>query len=216
LVDLGLNENFFGSSIYNEGSPFGAPKPESSMARRTTPEHYKGLATWMNEITGGSQYRTGAIDFNPDALSYFINQQGGSAAGFWFTKLPDFATRVTAGAEVEARGTPFLRKLSGRVTQYKDREKFYGYRDEIEQIYREAKTLDGSDLTKFRAEFGGKLDLRKDLKAVEKQLKALRKRRDLIYGQSLGIRVESQRIGFIDDRMKAVIDKFAIKYKAVE
>ncbi|MCG7587257.1 LPD38 domain-containing protein, partial [Photobacterium sp. OFAV2-7] len=41
FVEVGLNENFMGGTIYNENMPFGTPKPNSMLGRRSTNQEYK-------------------------------------------------------------------------------------------------------------------------------------------------------------------------------
>jgi hypothetical protein len=65
LVDLSMNENFMGSSIYTENFAFGPPKPESSLGRRNTNPLWTGVSKLLNEATGGTDNIAGAIDVNP-------------------------------------------------------------------------------------------------------------------------------------------------------
>ncbi|EFF6124441.1 hypothetical protein BWZ59_005033, partial [Escherichia coli] len=56
FANLAMNENFMGAQIYQENMPFGTPKPDSQLGRRSTPEAYKAFASWLNAFSGGSQY----------------------------------------------------------------------------------------------------------------------------------------------------------------
>ncbi|EJZ9662731.1 hypothetical protein OKA28_005451, partial [Escherichia coli] len=44
FANLAMNENFMGAQIYQENMPFGTPKPDSQLGRRSTPEAYKAFA----------------------------------------------------------------------------------------------------------------------------------------------------------------------------
>ncbi|HIB7463952.1 TPA: LPD5 domain-containing protein, partial [Escherichia coli] len=68
FANLAMNENFMGAQIYQENMPFGTPKPDSQLGRRSTPEAYKAFASWLNAFSGGSQYRPGAVDITPESL----------------------------------------------------------------------------------------------------------------------------------------------------
>ncbi|EOT3440034.1 LPD5 domain-containing protein, partial [Escherichia coli] len=48
FANLAMNENFMGAQIYQENMPFGTPKPDSQLGRRSTPEAYKAFAFWLN------------------------------------------------------------------------------------------------------------------------------------------------------------------------
>lgn len=212
IVDIAMNENFMGSTIYNENFPFGTPKPDSSLARRSTPEAYKKLAEWLNDVSGGSQYRSGAVDINPDVLNYIVDYVGGSAYSFFGTKMPDAITRSMAGIEMEPHKTPFLSRVSGKVLPYEDMDKFYQSRDEIGQIQNELKALSGIERARFQQEYKDKLQLKGMIKSTENQLKLLRKQRDRIYEQDLPLKERDAKLKEIEQRMKKVIDKFNKEY----
>ncbi|HFF0831264.1 TPA: LPD5 domain-containing protein, partial [Escherichia coli] len=53
FANLAMNENFMGAQIYQENMPFGTPKPDSQLGRRSTPEAYKAFASWLNAFSGG-------------------------------------------------------------------------------------------------------------------------------------------------------------------
>ncbi|ENZ4481642.1 LPD5 domain-containing protein, partial [Escherichia coli] len=73
FANLAMNENFMGAQIYQENMPFGTPKPDSQLGRRSTPEAYKAFASWLNAFSGGSQYRPGAVDITPESLKFWID-----------------------------------------------------------------------------------------------------------------------------------------------
>ncbi|HCB9411295.1 TPA: hypothetical protein M2P99_005059, partial [Escherichia coli] len=51
FANLAMNENFMGAQIYQENMPFGTPKPDSQLGRRSTPEAYKAFASWLNAFS---------------------------------------------------------------------------------------------------------------------------------------------------------------------
>ena len=213
IVEIGLNENFMGSSIYTENLPFGTPKPDSALGRNSTPELYRQLSRWMNEVTGGSEYRPGAIDVNPDVMQHFLDYFGGSAYNFFGSKVPDAIHRSASGVVAEENRVPFLSRISGRVLPYGDTEKFYNRRDEINQVLDEYQALPPEQ----RGQFEGRamLRMRPLLKATEKQLSALRKRRDTVYSADLPLRERDPQLKAIEAKMKEVVDRFNRAYNAI-
>ena len=214
LVDLNLNENFMGSSIYSENFPFGTPKPDSALGRRSTPEAYQRLTTWLNEVTGGSEFRPGALDVNPDVLAYVVDYFGGSAYSFFGTKVPDFAYKKATGVEVGADRAPFLSRITGKVMPYADMDLFYRRRDEINQIQDEYRSLPPAE--RLRYEDRDKLRMQGMIKSTEDRLKALRTRRDRIYAQDISPRARDQELKEIEVLMKATVDRFNKAYNAIE
>ena len=216
LVEVGLNENFMGSSIYNENLPFGTPVPDSSLGRRSTPEAYRALAQWMNEVTGGSEFRSGAIDVNPDVMQHFLDYFGGSAYSFFGSKVPDFAYRMAVGAEIEASGTPFISRISGRVMPYADTENFYARRDEIGQIINEYRSLTPDERLRFNDKDRQIMEMRGLLKLTEDRLSLFRRQRDGIYASDIGLAERDIKLKEVEARMKQVVDQFNQKYNAIK
>jgi hypothetical protein len=213
IVDVVANENFMGGSIYNENFPFGTPKPNSSLSRRSTPEGYKTIAEFLNSASGGSQWRSGAIDINPDAMRYFVDYATGGAGKFITSKLPDNIYRVANDVELPISRTVFLNRVNGQVLPYEDQTKFYDRRNEIGQIEAEYKELKGSDRVKFRRDNYKLLRLKPLIKGTERQLKMMRKMRNAIYNQDLSPAEKDRKLKSIESKMKKVIDRFNMEYK---
>ena len=211
VVEIALNENFFGSSIYNENFPFGDQKPNSALGRRSTPAAYQSVATWLNKRTGGSQYRSGVIDVNPDIMNYVMDYFGGASYGFFGTKLPDYAGRKLTGVETEDYKTPFLSRLSGRVLPYEDMTLFYDRRDEIGQIKAEMKAP-GASRAEFRRENRGMIKLIPQVRRTERRLSVLRKRRDVIYEKDITTAARDSQLKLVEQQMKSSVDKFNKAY----
>ena len=212
IVDLTANENFMGSSIRNENSPFGIPKPDSSLARRSTPEGYKQIAEFLNEMSGGSYYRSGYIDINPDSMRYLVGYFTGALGNFAVNKAPDNITRYVNDVELETHRTVFLGRVNGKVLPYADVDKFYKRRDEIAQIEAEMKSLTGQERYNFLTENRGKLQLRARIKSTERALKGLRKRRNAIYTADLTLKERDARLKAVEKQMKSAIDRINKAY----
>jgi hypothetical protein len=216
VVELALNENFAGSSIFNENFAFGTPSPDSAMGRRSTPEAYKKIATWLNEVTGGSEFRSGAVDVNPDVMQYVLDYLGGSAYSFFGSKVPDYLYKQVTGSESEVGQIPFVSRISGRVLPYADTETFYQRRDDLMQIEDEFLALTPEDRQRYPVEYRSKLGLRGLLKVTEKKLRQLRKRRDGIYADDITVRERDVQLKDVEATMKQAVDEFNSAYNAIE
>jgi hypothetical protein len=213
LVDVTMNENFFGSSIYNENMPFGTPQPDSSLSRRSTPMAYKAIAEFLNDVSGGSQWRSGAIDVNPDVMRYFVDYYLGAAGNFALNKVPDNAFNLANGIDMKPNQVLFLSRVRGQVQPYADRDKFYERRDEIMQIEDEVRGREGAQRLEFLRENRGKLALRSLIKSTENRLKRLRKQRDRIYAMDLSPGELDERLEVIEIKQKQAIDRFNRAYR---
>ncbi|WP_232612530.1 LPD38 domain-containing protein, partial [Photobacterium phosphoreum] len=211
FFEVSTNENFFGGQIYQENMPFGTKMPDSSMAKRATSDHYKAVAEWLNESTGGSVYRSGAIDLSPDVMQYIVGYFGGAAMRFADVKVPGLFGKAIGG-DVEDSKVAFLSRISGRVMPYQDQSAFYDRRDELMQIGNEIGAIKATDRVVYMKEHGYKLQLLPMLKMTEKQLKALRKQRNAIYALDLPRAQKDLRLKSVERQMKMLIDRFNLRY----
>lgn len=213
VADLWANENFMGTQIYQENFPGGTPKPESTLGRRSTPEAYKAFANWLNTSTGGSQYRSGALDINPDKMKYWIDYVSGGMGRF-AGKTIDAAAKTYNGIDIPPQQIPFLGKISGKVMPYADQQAMYDHIDELRQYNAELKSLSGAGRAAFRNKYSGQLSMNGIIHQTEIQLKNLRKQRDEVYSDpTLTARQQADRVLMIEQNMKRVVDRFNREYR---
>ncbi|EHJ6107401.1 hypothetical protein KBS15_004495 [Escherichia coli] len=212
FANLAMNENFMGSQIYQENMPFGTPKPDSQLGRRSTPEAYKAFASWMNAFSGGSQYRSGAVDITPESLKYWVDYISGGTGRF-ISKTTDAAVKSLNGIDIPEQQVPFLGKISGEVMPYADQQKMYDRMTEVAQYHAELKSLRGSERTAFIDENNGKLSMNGLMQDTRKRLKDLRKQRDAIYADStLSLAQQSAMVKSVERDMKIAVDRFNREY----
>ncbi|EOT8675207.1 LPD38 domain-containing protein [Escherichia coli] len=212
FANLAMNENFMGAQIYQENMPFGTPKPDSQLGRRSTPEAYKAFASWLNAFSGGSQYRSGAVDITPESLKFWIDYISGGTGRF-ISKTTDAAVKSLNGIDIPEQQVPFLGKISGEVMPYADQQKMYDRMTEIAQYHAELKSLRGSERTAFIDENNGKLSMNGLMQDTRKRLKDLRKQRDAIYADStLSLAQQSAMVKSVERDMKIAVDRFNREY----
>ncbi|MCX8355825.1 LPD5 domain-containing protein [Escherichia coli] len=212
FANLAMNENFMGAQIYQENMPFGTPKPDSQLGRRSTPEAYKAFASWLNAFSGGSQYRPGAVDVTPESLKYWIDYISGGTGRF-ISKTTDAAVKSLNGIDIPEQQVPFLGKISGEVMPYADQQKMYDRMTEVAQYHAELKSLTDAERTAFIDENNGKLSMNGLMQDTRKRLKDLRKQRDAIYADStLSLAQQSAMVKSVERDMKIAVDRFNREY----
>ncbi|EFC7199027.1 hypothetical protein CR327_004997 [Escherichia coli] len=212
FANLAMNENFMGAQIYQENMPFGTPKPDSQLGRRSTPEAYKAFASWLNAFSGGSQYRPGAVDITPESLKYWVDYISGGTGRF-ISKTTDAAVKSLNGIDIPEQQVPFLGKISGEVMPYADQQKMYDRMTEVAQYHAELKSLTGAERTAFIDENNGKLSMNGLMQDTRKRLKDLRKQRDAIYADStLSLAQQSAMVKSVERDMKIAVDRFNREY----
>lgn len=213
VASLWANESFMGTPIYQTGFPGGTPKPESTMGRQSTPEAYKAFSEWLNTVSGGSQYRSGALDINPDKIKYWIDYVSGGMGRF-ASKTTDAVVKSLNGIDIPPQQIPFLGKISGQVMPYADQEKMYDRIDELRQYDAELKSLRGPGRTEFLNEHRGRLSMNGIIHLSQKQLKNLRKQRDEIYSNpNLTAKQQAEMLKTVELNMKKVVNRFNLEYK---
>ena len=176
IVDIMTNETYFGSPVYAEQSPYGVPKSESAMAFRS-PKAVQDFFKWINEATGGSEYKSEWADMNPDKPWYIFEYAIGGAGKF-VKRSGELVTKLEAKVEnndfkIAANDVPFLRILYGEASKYYDSGKYNEAKIDITQLskeYKEDRKL--GDPSRYK----GVLILKDRLDKYEKQLKVLRKK----------------------------------------
>ena len=177
FVDIAVNETYFGSSVYREQFPVGAPKPQAEMSYRS-PEGVRSFFQWMNEATGGSEQVPGSADFNPDKFWYGFEYYIGGAGQFITRSLgtgKDLFETIKEGKKVpmKANDFPFIRKLYGEASKYYDSDTYTDNANLVSQLYKERKESEDKNDKRYK----GVMKLESARKATEKKIKKLRKLR---------------------------------------
>lgn len=180
IVDVKINENFFGGPIYPEDRGYGPQKAMAERSFRRTSEVSKTIARFLNRVTGGTTYQSGWMDFSPDVMDYTVEQITGSM-GATLNRTVDALAKVATNKPVNVRNIPVVRRFYGEVNDYATEQMFWDRVEKAEAVYADMKELRKTDF-KEAVEFAKRN--REDLRAYElsksvrKQLKYLRTLRD--------------------------------------
>tara|TARA_R110002096_G_scaffold2864_2_gene14567 strand:- start:377 stop:8917 length:8541 start_codon:yes stop_codon:yes gene_type:complete len=175
LVDVAVNETYFGGPVKAEQYPFGTPKPNSSMSFRS-PEEVKQFFSWMNEATGGSEdVPSPVFDVNPDGAWYIVEYYLGGIGKFVERSIGTTRKIISDTEEtpvdLDFNDIPMMRILYGEPSKYYDFQKFKDREVEVKQLLEEFK-----DNRKENPgnRYKGIGSLEKDLKKINKALKEIR------------------------------------------
>ena len=114
VTDLVVNQNFAGTPIAKEKTPFGYNKPAYGNGRESTPSYWTTAAKAMNDWTGGDSIKPGAINLSPEQLAYLVK-------GYVMPGITQTADKV-AGQAMSRKATP--------VDQIVGVSKFFGKIDD--------------------------------------------------------------------------------------
>lgn len=134
LIENAFNRNFFGSPIYSEAFPGGAPRSE--LGRASTADLWKSIARAVNAlpvISGGSEAVSGKLDYQPEVYRHLVEsylggpyqlakQVAGLSEAEGVTDVPGVKSFVGTGAKYAPQSKYFensavIRQIMGRLSK---------------------------------------------------------------------------------------------------
>lgn len=133
-----LNKGWTGLPVYKD-SPFNKNDPEWTKAYQSTDQHLVAFSKWLNETSGGNDFKKGAIDINPAKLEYLLS---GTFGGVVSTtgKLKKMGETAFGDREFEWRNILLANRVvkSGdeRTANRKLQNEYFKYLNEYEETNR--------------------------------------------------------------------------------
>lgn len=187
ITDYALNMDYSGRPIMPTPSPFDAtPPPNSQRYWSNVGPIPKAISQKLNELTGGNEVRSGAIDISPETIGQVFDFFTGSAGKFAerIATLPRSALKASQG-QLDwgdlVGDIPMSRKVYGAVPSYVDTVRYQDLRKEILTVSDEVKlaqtTRDTKRLSEIRSSASPELKMVEMVKHTEQSLKDLRTER---------------------------------------
>lgn len=136
VVELTMNENWFGSPIYPEQYP-GDYTPKSKLRKRSDNEWIAAVTSAMNDFSGGNDYYSGTFDISPQAIGYMVGYATGGI-GRTFGRSTQLVADVILEMEERTLGKgqgavrkrdlnsiPFIRRLLATPADHVTTRLFY-------------------------------------------------------------------------------------------
>jgi hypothetical protein len=139
IADLAINQNYFGTPIYQPEREDTGPAAE--LGRATTGEFWKSLARGINELTGGSPATGGYVNFQPEVYRYILQTYLGGAARL-FNQVKEFTEEPTGGK------VPIVQGFLGKGFDYVPQNKYQQNTKELEKIVSRIDKLSDTQLQK--------------------------------------------------------------------
>ncbi len=210
FAEMATNENFFGGNIYPEQRGYGAEKSDSHLGSKYTWEWTKNFTTWLNDATGGSEFRAGKIDIAPQTIDHLVKFMGGGVLQFGI-RWQNLASKSIEGKEVVTNDIPFLRRFSKQVNPKATIGEFYEVKDTLNKYQADFKSLHGKDRSEYRKEFNNHLLLHSYSISIEKALKNLNKQKRSIEASRLNKKAKEERIRIVEDKKIELALRFSAR-----
>lgn len=147
IVELAINEDYKGDPITNDNQ-FEREKPASQRTKKNSKEHWKALATFLNQATGGSEFMPGSIDISPDAMGHMADFIGGGTGGF-ISRTGSAITKAVKGEEVPTQEIPFYRTFNKELSPYRSGQIFRERSQELAPYQNEYLALHGAERSAY-------------------------------------------------------------------
>ncbi len=214
FVEMGVNENFFGSGIYPNQNSFSANKADAHLGSKYTWEWTKNLTTWLNDVTGGSEFRSGQIDIAPQSIDHLVKFMGGGVLQF-AARWQNLAAKNANGKEINSADIPFYRRFIKEINPKATIGEFYDDKHVLVKYFAEFKSLRGQHKVEFRREYSEQLKLHNIASKIEKSLRALNKQKRAIEASNLPESIKNTKVDNIENRKISLALRFSeIKNKS--
>lgn len=148
-----LNKSWTGLPIYKD-TPFNQQDPEWTKAYKSADRYLVSGARWLNEFSGGDDYKKGALDINPAKFEYLLSGMLGGA----FTtvnKLAKMLETALGAREFDWRNMLLANRIiktgDERTANRKLTNEYFKYKEDYESTKRLLKKYgDASDDQKYR------------------------------------------------------------------
>jgi len=141
VVEASQNETWTGLPLYKE-TPWNETDPEWTKAYSNTDKTLVGITKWLNEATGGDDFKSGAVDINPAQVEYLLN---GYFGGYFNTvdKLKKMGETALGDRDFDWRNMLIASRViktgDDRTEARKLLNDYYKYKAEAEEIGKLAK-----------------------------------------------------------------------------
>lgn len=213
FVNLAVNEDFFGREIYREDLPFGLPKPDSAKGKPSTPETYQSITKWLNEVSGGTDHESGAVDMAPESLYYVTKYLIGGTGRFLTNTAETAGTAIDKSKGIETdynlRKVPFVRKVYAEPNEYINQNIFFDRSNLLQQREKsiEQRRKEGKMTDEDREVYSKVRGMVNEYKETAKKLKEIREQKKLIEQRVFDPVRRSERLNKLDDRYYSLIKK---------
>jgi len=211
------NINFFGSNVTIPQNPLMVERPAAYASKRGTNEAVTAITEFLNDISGGSEYRSGAVDLNPERIMHFYEFLMGGVGRFLDDSSDTVMKMASEEPDLFPKDIPILRTFAPMASEYSDRVTFYSNRGDYQQYRKEYKESTPADRRNLQQRFGPRLyQFEITHKQIEKQLRDLRKRKKALYDDKvIDSMMRWKKLQAIAEREERLYDEYNKRFESV-
>lgn len=145
------NKAWNGQDLMPSQNPFGLPKPDSERFWKSVNPIARFATRMINEMTGGSETKSGLIDVSPETVEMVVETLTGSLGRVVKDTISLPMSLATDGS-IESHKIPFVRKVYGAKSDYVDQRVFRENHDSVEQFSEQYKHADSAEKVSMRGD----------------------------------------------------------------
>ena len=219
MLEQAANINYFGENIEVPQNSFLTPTPASQKTRRGTADWIESTTKTIAQVSGGSDYRDGKIEINPDRVQHVLDFLFGGMGRFvndaadtahkYFNDRPD---------DLKPDDIPILRTFVPRPSAYKDRVTFYDARDEWGQYWDEYNDASPAEKAALREQFGAELyQFRMFHQQSDKALRKLSKQKKFLEETDQGDQLKRYKmLDEIAEKQELIYDNYNKRWNEIK
>lgn len=152
-LEMGTNKKWYGGPIKPEQPQRGAKKPEHKLYfEKKTAGAFVWFAKWLSDITGGDEYKGGAIDWSPSTMQYVVEQIAGGL-GKSINKWYKLGTNQYGNwKDTPWEEVPMVRRFVGETNDY-GTAKLYKENQQTSNLFTKIKNEKNTDYLKAHPEY---------------------------------------------------------------
>jgi len=176
FVEMAVDEKFTGGNIYPDQRGYNVKKADANRGGKHTWEWSKNFTSWLNEASGGTEYKSGGMDIAPQSIDHMVKFMGGGVLQFGL-RWQNLAAKAMAGKEIESRDIPFWRRFHKQLNPKQTIGEFYDVKESLAAYKADLNYMRGADRANYLSKYRNHLMLNNYASGIDKQLRALNKRK---------------------------------------
>ncbi len=114
LAQVYTNKSFTGNRLHREDAPFdGYTPPAYQRGWRNTPEHWKAMSKWLNDVTGGDSITPGRLNVAPETLRLLATSYILPGNSLNIDRAFNAVEKAVRGEEVHLKDLPVASRVAG-------------------------------------------------------------------------------------------------------
>jgi hypothetical protein len=209
FVELMLNENFMAKPIYNK--PFDPGQSYASVARFNTPEGYKELSRFLNDISGGEGKVKGKFNFPAESFEYLTDFALGGVGNL-------AKALYKTGEEGDVMAAPVVKRLVGQPGKGRNVGEYYEREEKARSVNQQMKDLTDLErralIKKFPVETSPRVQ--SALTSARSEVVRLNKEYKRIQNMDINEGAKAQRLERLREQIDGAFVRFNRVYNQVE